>query len=385
MFWQRRLKFKGNKKELTLGVELELQVLDEDSLLLTPQALEIIERVADDRFKKEFFQSTLEIASGVCDDVHGVRGDLQEALLKVLPVARGLRVRLGSTGTHPLADNHDRLMTPDPRYELLAERNQWMITRRTIYGMHVHLGMKSGQRCIQYGYFFMHFLPHLLALAASSPFWRGENTGLASSRLTAYESSPTSAMPYFVRGWRQFQRLFTRMLRAKAIESTNDLWWDVRPSPQNGTLELRFCDEPATLKETIAIVAFVHLLAHWYRAHRFEWNDRHTPTKRWIVRENKWRAMRYGLDADLIVNHKGKTSKLREEIRKWITTLRSYTSRLRYESYIATVEDVLARGNSASRQVQVFETTRSLEDVVRHNVKEFEMLEPIWQPHAVTV
>jgi len=372
------LKFKGSDKELSLGVEMELQVLDGNTLLLTPQAATIIDLCDTDNIVPEFFQSTLEIVTGICQNVHEVQADLRPSIYNAYLKANQSNLKLGSTGTHPAADYRDRLVTPSARYHELIDRNQWLIRRMAVYGMHVHIGMTSGDTCIQYNYFFMHFLPHILALSGSSPFWQGMYTGLSSCRPTMYEALPTAGMPYLVKDWKAFQKLYSFLQNSKAIETMKDVWWDLRPSPQHGTLELRFCDEPATLKEALGIVAFVHGLAHWFRDHEEEWNHSHTPLKHWIFRENKWRAIRFGLEAEIVVAGKGKTAMLKKEMEYWIKQIEPYTTALKYQDHIAVVKEILDKGNSSRRQHRVFEATNDLNAVVRHNVDEFESGEPKW-------
>lgn len=372
------LPFTSSQQTLSLGVELELQVLDQQTLQLTPRAAEILERVDSETFKEEFFQSTLEIVTGVCADVQAVEQDLITALTQARQVSAGLGLALASTGTHPLADYRDRLITPSPRYNELIDRNQWLIRRMAVYGMHVHLGMGSGEECIRYNYFFMSFLPHILALSASSPFWQGMYTGLSSCRPTTYEAMPTAGMPYLVKNWSEFEKLYNFLLRSKAIHSMKDVWWDVRPSPKLGTLELRFCDEPASLAEALGIVAFIHLLAHWFREHEEEWVSARTPLKHWIFRENKWRAIRYGLDAEVVVTRNGKTTLLRKDIADWLKTLRPYAAKMGYEKYLSVIQDILKRGTSSSRQHAVFVKSNDLGAVTKHNVQEFVTGVPQW-------
>ncbi len=372
------LPFHSSKQELSMGIELELQVLDQKNLLLTPRAAEIIDLVKNDAFKQEFFQSTIEIITGVCSDVHAAQHDLKNSLKKARQATSQLGLTLASTGTHPLADYRDRLVTPSPRYHELIDRNQWLIRRMAVYGMHIHLGMRSGEDCIRFNYFFMHVLPHILSLSGSSPFWQGMYTGLSSCRPTTYEALPTAGMPYLVKDWKEFQKLYHFLLRSKAIQSMKDLWWDIRPSPQIGTLELRFCDEPATLAEVLGIAAFVHALAHWFRDHQEEWTKSNTPLKRWIFRENKWRAMRYGLEAEIVTSKNGKTTLLRKDIRNWLRAVEPYIKQLNYGQYISVIENILEKGNSSDRQHRVFEKTSNLMEVVKLNVSEFENEIPNW-------
>ena len=372
------LEFCKSDQELSLGVELELQVLDGTTLLLTPFATDIIEYCNDPRLEHEFFQSTLEVTTSVCKDVMALEQDLRSSLEKVSSAARHLNLKLGSTGTHPLSDYRERLVTPSPRYNELIDRNQWIIRRMAVYGMHIHIGMLSGDSCMRYNYFFMHLLPHVLALSGSSPFWQGKYTGLSSCRPTTYEALPTAGMPYLVRDWNGFQNLYRFLLRAKSITSMKDLWWDLRPSPGYGTLELRFCDEPATLYEAMGIITFVHLLAHWFRDHEEEWTTSHAPLKQWIFRENKWRAIRYGLDAEIVASSHGKTRSLRNDINHWIKNVDPYARQLNCVEYLSRVKEIVTKGNSSYRQHLVFQNTNDVEAVVRHNVAEFEKGSPNW-------
>lgn len=372
------LPFHPSTTHLTLGVELELQVLDKSTLQLTPRAAEIIHAVESESFKEEFFQSTLEIITGIGNAVQDVETDLQRSMVQARTAAASLGLLLASTGTHPLADYRDRLITPSPRYHELIDRNQWLIRRMAVYGMHVHLGMRNGDDCIRYNYFFMNFLPHILALSASSPFWQGMYTGLSSCRPTTYEALPTAGMPYMVKDWSEFVKLYNFLMHADAIRSMKDLWWDLRPSPAIGTLELRFCDEPASLQEAMAIVAFVHALAYWFRDHQEEWTRAQNPLKKWIARENKWRAIRFGLDADIVVSRNGKTKRLRKDITDWLRTVQPYVKNLGYDRYIQVLHDILAKGNSAARQHSVFTRSDDLLEVVRHNIAEFESQAPHW-------
>jgi len=238
--------------------------------------------------------------------------------------------------------------------------------------------MESGDDCIRYNNFFMNFLPHLLALSASSPFWQGTDTGLASCRPTTYEALPTAGQPYHVKNWSEFERLYDALKRCGSIESMKDLWWDLRPSPNFGTLEIRVCDGPATLKETLAIVAFIHALSHWFQDNG-SWLESVNYPPRWLSRENKWRVMRHGLDAQLVMNTGGKLKSVREDIEEWVERLKPYTESLGYQRYMADVLEITRLGNSSERQRKVFQRTDSLEEIVKLNVDEFISQTPSWE------
>jgi glutamate---cysteine ligase / carboxylate-amine ligase len=366
------IEFNPSQSPLSLGVELELQVLDEETLQLSPRAAELIDVLADRKFKKEFFQSTIEVVTGICHSVQMVEEDLRESLHKLLKAAKALHLKISSTGTHPEADYRDRLITPSARYHELADRNQWIIRRMAVYGMHIHVGMPSADTAIQFNNFLLHFTPHVLALSASSPFWQRMDTGLAAARPTVYESMPTSGMPYLVKDWKQFQKLYKNLLRTSSIGSIRDLWWDVRPSPMLGTVELRICDEPATLEEAMAIVAFVHLLAHWFLDHADEWHAKHKSIHRWVLRENKWRAIRLGLQAQIIAKRRKKLVGLPDDIAYWLGRVNSYSALLHYEKYLSTIARIVEKGNSSQRQHRVFAESNNLHDVTCLNISEFE-------------
>jgi carboxylate-amine ligase len=374
----RPLEFVFGGDDLSLGVEVELQVLDENELRLTPHAQVLLDACNSDKFDEEFFQSTLEIKTSVCKHAIAVEEDLSASLrlLKAEATKHGLAI--GASGTHPLSDYRGHLITSSERYAELIDRNQWIVRRMAVYGMHIHIGMPSGNDCIKNSFFFFHLLPHLLSISASSPFWQGKDTGLCACRPTTYEALPTAGMPYLVKDWKEFQRLYKFLLRSNSIQGMKDLWWDIRPSPIYGTLELRFCDQPATLDEMSALTAFVHVLAMWFRDHEQEWGSLHAPLKKWIIRENKWRTLRFGLDAEIIFTATGKTKSLRKDILEWLDRVAPYVTLMKYERYANIIREVCLKGNSAQRQRAVFSKTNDVGAVIGHNVLEFRNGHPNW-------
>jgi carboxylate-amine ligase len=288
-------------------------------------------------------------------------------------------VCFAGTGTNPVARYGDRKLSSSPRYLELMDRNQWLIKRMAVYGLHVHIAMPDGDACIRYNNFFLQFIPQLIALSASSPYWAGQDTGLDASRPTVYEAHPTSGRPIIVQDWAEFNVLFNLLKKTHAIQSMKDIWWDLRPSPGFGTLEIRICDGPATMTELTALVAWIHLLAHWFRDHEAEFYENNNPRPEvWIMRENKWRAIRYGLDAHIISYETFEEKSLRENIQYWLDKLDPYIQQLGYQRQVLDIHDLLEKGNSASRQRRVMAKTKKIMDVVRHNVDEFEQGSPIW-------
>lgn len=373
------LDFKNNINSLTLGVEMEIQLLDHETLKLTPRAEDILALVKSKKVVKEMFRSTLELITGICNDVHDVSLELNNILLEIRMAGEKTGMRFSGTGTNPIADYKERILSKSERYHQLLERNQWLIKRMAVYGLHVHIGMKNGDECIRFNNFFLHFMPHLIALSASSPFWNCLDTGLAASRPTVYEAHPTSGIPYTVHNWQEFNSVYEKLINTKSIESMKDIWWDIRPSPTYGTLELRICDGPATMMELQSLVAFIHLLAHWFNdnRHHFYKHNKIIP-EQWIMRENKWRAIRYGLEAEIISHESMQLKKLSENIRFWIKRLEPYTKSLGYENYMEGIKKILDNGNSSARQRKVMKYFNDIKRVVESNVLEFEAGEPRW-------
>lgn len=367
-----------SSQALTLGVEIELQLIDPLSLGLTSKAELLLAACQHvEGLKSEFYRSTVELCTGICADAHEAEASFKRDIPEVIKAAAALDVDLSSTGCHPFSHYIDCAITRSERYDQVLERHQWLSRRMTVFGLHVHLGMTSGEECIRIHNGFLRYLPHLLALSASSPYWQGIDTGLASCRPTAYEALPTAGHPYRLRDWHEFEDLYSTLKRSGSIQSPKDLWWDMRPSPSHGTLELRICDGLATLSETMAVTAFVHALGH-----AISEKIRHAgvviPPPRWMVRDNKWRVMRHGLDADIIVDARGRTRPMREELSELFKLLEPIATKLGYDRHFAELARIVTNGNSSMRQRSTFAARSSIEDVVRFNVAEFCAGQPDW-------
>ncbi|KTD58462.1 glutamate-cysteine ligase [Legionella sainthelensi] len=368
---------------LTLGVEIELQLIDAETYNLSSRAEDILAAMSHiEKVKPEFYLSTIEVNTNKCEIVQEVEDDLYATLFELQHVSKKLGILLSTTGSHPFSKYADWEISPTARYLDLIDRNQWLTRRMSVYGLHVHLGMSSGEECIRFNNFFMYFLPHLLALSSSSPFWQGIDTGLASCRPTTYEALPTAGQPYHVRSWQDFEHLYKTLKSCGSIKSLKDLWWDLRPSPNFGTLEIRVCDGTATLAETLALVALIHTLAHWF-ADNGSWLESVAYPPYWLSRENKWRAIRYGLDAELVMNTEGKIKLMREDINEWIEKLKPYIEQLNYQTYFATLQAIMSSGTSTERQRKVFAYNKCFKDVVKHNVSEFLLQVPLYRRELI--
>lgn len=362
---------------LTLGVETEFNLIDPATGQLVQRSADVLKNGALlKKLHAEYFASMAETVTGICHTVHDVSRDMKETFASLSSICGEIGIGLATTARHPTALDEDNKIADIPRYNELAERMRWL-RRQMIVGMHVHIGMRDHRDCIRYNNFFLHFIPHLIALSASSPFWEGKDTLLMSSRPTAYESIPTSGQPYPLASWTEFEELYWSLRNCGAINSLKDLWWDVRPSPKYGTLEIRACDGIATHAETMAITAFIHALSHWF-ADNMGWLDHMPRPPHWVARENKWRAMRHGVRAELVVTGNGDTKNLVRDINDWLVKLQPYITELQYEPYMVTLRQILMRGNSAERQRQIYSATHDFKEVVAFNMREFAAGAPLW-------
>lgn len=362
------LSFKNNRTPFTLGVEVELQLLDGKTLELTPRASELLSAVEHPQIIKEMFSSTVELVTGVCKDAHQAAAEIDFLKRRILEWGNREGIIFASTGTHPTGDFNERIVMPSERYVELLDRNQWLIRRMAVYGLHIHIGMRNGDECIQFANYFLKQLPYFLALSASSPFWNKSDTGLDCVRPTMYESHPTSGMPYLANDWSDLENLYDDLVRTGSIQSMKDIWWDLRPSPGYGTLELRMCDMPATHEELAAIVALAHLMALDFD--RKKTIETGVP-KRWLLRENKWRAIRYSIDAEIISHEDLHVFSLREGLKEFLNEVKDLIQEYGYQDLENVMREILEFGNSAKRQRKVFEEKGDLLSVARLNAEEF--------------
>lgn len=363
----------GKSDLFSLGVEVELQIIHPLTRNLYPISPDILEEwsLQSPHLKPEIFQSMLEIDTPICKDVHQVEEELLLTSRELFRICQKHGARLASNGTHPFARYHERLFYPAERYEYLVERNQHIARRLMIYGLHVHLGMKNGDHCIQMMNEFLYYLPHMLAMSASSPFWTGHDTGLASSRITVFEAHPAGGHPCRVETWADFEAIVSKLTHSHSIESFKDIWWDLRPSPNYGTLEIRICDGVPGIRQTTRLVAFIHLLARHIQKRLDQGGHRPTPED-WMIRENKWRASRRGLEAEILIDNDGNTKNLRQDINDLVQAMSADMKELGYENYIQELMTRDLMNPSYEIQRSVYEKSGSIENVVDTLCETFE-------------
>ena len=348
----------------TLGVELELQIQDPKTYNLKSGSVQILDRLGDHpKIKQELTQSTIEVITGICNSVAETRADLAASICELFDLADEFDLAFVSAGTHPFAQWRDQDIFPNERYQHLVDRIQWPARRLLIYGLHVHVGISSGEKAIAILNALTTYIPHLLALSSSSPFIDHEITGLASTRTKIFEGMPTAGLPFRLNSYGEFQQFMNTLVRAKAIETIREIWWDIRPHPGFGTLEIRICDAPSTLREVAALTAFIQCLAVSMSEHYDAGVPMHV-LHTWIVRENKWRGARHGLDAEIIISNEGDQMPLREHIPLVLEELAPFASELGCATELADIQRILDGGASYERQLLQYEETGRFEDVI---------------------
>ena len=354
----------------SLGVEVELALVDVAAGHLVgaaPGALaDLAERnggIEHPRIKAELYQCTLEVITGVCDTVADARADLQQGIDEIRDVVEPQGVDVISVGLHPFTPWQSQSRSIGDRYDSIVDRIQWPAKRLITHGVHYHVGIRSAEKSIAITNALATMLPVFLALSSSSPYWHGYDTGLESARTKVFEALPSTGLPPQLADWAEFERFMSSLINAGAITTIREVWWDIRPHPNFGTVELRMCDAMPTLRETCALAA----LAQCAVARYDELLDRgyRLPTERdWVLRENKWRAARFGLGASLVVDSLGRTRPITNLIEEAVEELTPFARRLDCADELAAVLDIIDTGTSSTRQRRVEERSGSLVDVV---------------------
>jgi carboxylate-amine ligase len=368
------LKFVSNDRP-TLGVELELQLVDAETMGLRSAIAEIMAPLPEDlkgSVKPELMQCYLEINTGICRTVAEVERDLAAKIRAVQAIAAGVGLRLFWGATHPFSPWFQQEVTPDERYLGLIDLLQETARRLVTFGLHVHVGVDSGDKAIMICDRIMSHLPTLLAISTNSPFWTSRDTGLHSHRVKVMEGLPTAGLPPLMRNWSEYVWLLNHMVETGFIKTIREIWWDVRPHHNFGTVEIRICDMPPDLPSVLGLTALVQCLVHQLS----EEIDRGTyqfdchPT---MVRQNKWRACRYGLDAQLVNPSSRKPSPVRTIVRELVNDLGATALALDCRPYLDSNLDRIEQPSGSERQRATFERTGDLAEVVRQMLTSSEL------------
>ncbi|HET7801453.1 MAG TPA: glutamate--cysteine ligase, partial [Humibacillus xanthopallidus] len=340
----------------TLGVEWELGLVDPISLDLTSRADELLALAngVDDSgharptksrstVTKELLRNTVEIVTGVCANAEEASADLTDGLERVQAAAAELGVLLYGGGAHPFARWEDQQVTEGQRYATLIDRTQWWGRQMVIFGVHVHVGVRSAAKVWPLINGLLTYHPHLTALSASSPYGSGADTGYASNRTMLFQQLPTAGLPFQFETWAQYREYLHDVFTTGVIADASELRWDIRPSLRLGTIEVRACDGFSRPQDVTSVAAFIHcLLAHL--EDQLDEGVLARPLPPWHVQENKWRAARYGLDAIIIRDAANREGPVVDDIRDLLDRLAPTARALGCSRELAGVEDILQGG-----------------------------------------
>ncbi len=360
----------GTSDPFTLGVEEEYMLLDPRTFDLVQHIETVLDAVQGDeladRINAELMQSVLEIATPVCKTAGEVMHELSKLRGYVRDVAGGEGLRVGSAGTHPFSLFERQRITAKDRYHALIDQLQYVARRELIFGMHIHVAVDNPDKAIQVVNGLLPHLGPLLALSASSPFWRGEPTGLASSRQIVFSAFPRSGPPPRFRDYADYAELVGQLERTGCIADYTHIWWDIRPHPKWGTIEVRICDAVTRVEDAVAIAAYCQALVKAI-SDRYDAGEEIPSYHRILTSENKWLAARYGLEAPLMDLATGRRIRvpIAKLVRRTLRDLEPHARELGCERELEGIAELLDRGNSAERQLRVYNANRDIVEVVR--------------------
>jgi glutamate---cysteine ligase / carboxylate-amine ligase len=368
----------GQSDPYTLGVEEEYMLLDGETFDLVQHVDTVLAAVAGHELEPvinpELMQSVLEIATPVCHTPLEVAGQLRRIRSYVIDVAREQGMRVGSAGTHPFSLFERQRITARDRYHALVDQMQYVARRELIFGLHIHVAVDNPEKAIQVVNGLLAHLGQLLALSASSPFWRGEPTGLHSSRQMVFAAFPRSGPPPRFRDYADYAEVVGQLEKTGCIADYTHIWWDIRLHPRLGTIEIRICDAVTRMEDVVAIVAYCQALVKLY-SERFDSGDEIPSYHRILTTENKWLAGRYGLEAPLMDLATGRRNRIpvAQLIRRTLKEIEPHARELGSDRELQGIEEILRKGNGADRQLRVFNANRDIVEVASEIAKATEV------------
>jgi glutamate---cysteine ligase / carboxylate-amine ligase len=365
----------GKPPSLTLGIEEEYQIIDPETRELRSYITEILEEdhVRLGEVKPEMHQSIVEIGTSICQTPADARAELVRLRRMVIGLAAKKDLRVAAAGTHPFSSWMTQEITPLERYMGVRQDMQELAQQLLIFGTHIHVGIEDREFLIDAMNVSRYFMPHLLCLSSSSPFWMGRKTGLMSYRSVIFRNFPRTGVPRIMRSWGEFEYLQNAMIRTGCIPDGSKIYWDVRPHHLYPTLEFRFLDVCTRVDEAVCIAAILQaIIAKLWKLRRDNMTFRVYPSD--LIEENKWRAVRYGLDGQMIDFGKQVQAPARELVRELIAWfIDDVVDELGSRREVEYAFRILEEGSSADRQMKVFEETGDLKAVVDHLVEETRM------------
>lgn len=361
------------RPSLSIGIEEEYQTIDPETrdlrshiqMEILPKAkLKVAERV-----KPEMHQAVVEVGSKVCRDIKEAREDMLALRREMISLASENGLLLGAASTHPFADWKVQEIYPDERYKQVVEDMQLVARANLVFGLHVHVGIEDRNTAIHIMNSMRYFLPHILALSTNSPFWLGMETGFKSYRSKVFERFPRTGIPDVFSNWADYETFINLLIRTNCIDNGKKVWWDIRPHPFFETLEVRVCDLPMRLDETLAIAALIQATAAMlWKLHAS--NKSYRIYGRALISENKFRASRYGLDGKLIDFGKEEEVPEKKLMHEYLHMIDDVVDELGSRDEIDYIHEMLKMGSGADRQLRVFRETGDLKKVVDYIVEE---------------
>ena len=357
------IEFEGGRSDYSLGVEEELHIVDAATGELVPRIEEIMARLPEELrefVSYELFQSVLEIKTPPCATAAETEKHLRELRGRVGSWAAACGASLASAGTHPFSRYRDQKVTDQDRYRQVVETLRWVAEREVIFGQHVHVAVPDEEKAIEAHNRLSEQAPLLLALSANSPFWQRFDTGFESSRVKVFETFPRAGLPPAFADWKAFEDYVDLMVRAGAMDDYTFCWWDVRPHPRIGTIELRVLDSQTDLRYTTALTALTQCIV----ADALENDAPRGPYNQPLAEENKWRACRYGMDAAFYDADEDATVPARDVVRGLVERLKPHSQDLGCEAELESINQILESGTGSQRQREVYENSGDFLDVV---------------------
>ena len=359
----------GEGDPYTLGVEEEYMLLDSQTFDLVQHIDTVLAAAVghelEAQMKAELMQSVLEIATPVCRTASDVDRELRKLREYVASVAHDKSLRVGSAGTHPFSLFESQRITARDRYHALVDQMQYVARRELIFGLHIHVAVDDPEKAIQVVNGLLAHISSLLALSASSPFWRGEATGLSSSRQIVFAAFPRSGPPPRFKDYADYAEVVGQLEKTGCIADYTHIWWDIRLHPRLGTIEVRICDAVTRLEHVVALVAYCQALVKLF-SERFDRGEQIPSYHRILTTENKWLAGRYGLEAPLMDLATGRRNRIAvaQLIRRTLKELEPHARELGSDRELEGIEEILRNGNGADRQLRVFNANRDIVEVV---------------------
>ena len=352
--------------QFTLGIEEEFQIVDPKTRELRSHVSEFLEEgkmILGEQIKPEMIQSMIEVGTGICHNIQEARADISNLRGVIATLAEKNGLKIVAASTHPISRWQDQKIFDDERYELLVQELQTVARSLLIFGLHVHVGIPDRERQIHIMNASRYFLPHILALTTSSPFWMGHNTGLKSYRSEIFKQFPRTDIPDHFDSYPGFQRYVELLVKTGCINDGKKIWWDCRPHPIFPTLEFRICDIPTRVDDTVAIAAlFQAIVAKLTKL--IEKNLGFRLYRRMLIQENKWRAVRWGLEGKMIDFGKQKEVPTRDLVLELLDFVDDVLDDLGSRKEVEHIHTILERGTSAEEQLRVYNETNDLKAVV---------------------